>query len=161
MKNLRLIVALLAFFTLAVKTSALDFTIAGAGATQTGQGSNTGFGTQLSLEKFVSPHIMVGLAQGISYSDTTTSTLRFATEGLAHYNIQYTVLGFTNTAYAGASLRTGYGDGAHTFTAGPVVGNKWFVKPNVYVVTQVNYDVGINRAANNAVRYTLGLGVRF
>ena len=77
------------------------------------------------------------------------------------YNLDYKVAGFKNQAFAGAGASFGYGDGLPTWHAGPLIGNRFFVKDNVYILAQANYDVGLNNVADNAVRYTLGLGVRF
>lgn len=143
---------------LALSANALDFSIGGSGTTQTSGAQNTQFGADLRLEQFVTPAVSVGAIQSIAYS---SNDLRGATDLFSAYNINYKVFGLNNTVFAGVSTRVGYGDSFPTWTAGPLIGNRLFIKENVYVLTQVNYDVGLNRAADNTIRYSLGLGVRF
>lgn len=154
----KLLLLLMAILAVAFNVSALDFSIAGTGATQTQGTTSSAFGTSLRLEKFVVPSVSVGYIQGISVA---TPDVRGSSELFAAYNLDYKVFGFKNQAFAGASATFGYGDGLPTWHAGPLLGNRFFVKDNVYILAQANYDVGLNGAADNLVRYTLGLGVRF
>lgn len=148
----------MAVLAVAFNVSALDFSIAGTGATQTQGTTSSEFGTAVRLEKFVVPSVSVGYIQGISVA---TPEVRGSSELFAAYNLNYTVFGFKNQAFAGAGASFGYGDGLPTWHAGPLLGNRFFVKDNVYILAQANYDVGLNNVADNQVRYTLGLGVRF
>ena len=154
----KLLLSLMAVLAVAFNVSALDFSISGTGATQTQGDTSSAFGTALRLEKFVVPSVSVGYIQGISVA---TPNVRGSSELFAAYNLDYKVAGFKNQAFAGAGASFGYGDGLPTWHAGPLIGNRFFVKDNVYILAQANYDVGLNNVADNAVRYTLGLGVRF
>ena len=154
----KLLLSLMAVLAVAFNVSALDFSISGTGATQTQGTTSSEFGTALRLEHFATTNISVGYIQGIGVA---TPDVRGSSELFAAYNLNYTVLGIKNQAFAGAGATFGYGDGLPTWHAGPLLGNRFFVKDNVYILTQANYDVGLNNAADNAVRYTLGLGVRF
>jgi hypothetical protein len=154
----KLLLSLAAVLAVVFNVSALDFSISGTGATQTQGNTSSEFGTALRLEKFVIPSVSVGYIQGINVA---TPNVRGSSELFAAYNLNYKITGFTNQVFAGAGASFGYGDGLPTWHAGPLLGNRFFVKDNVYILTQVNYDVGLNNVADNAVRYTLGLGVRF
>lgn len=154
----KLLLSLMAVLAVALNVSALDFSIAGTGATQTQGTTSSEFGTAVRLEKFVVPSVSVGYIQGISVA---TPDVRGSSELFGAYNLDYKVFGYKNQAFAGAGATFGYGDGLPTWHAGPLLGNRFFVKDNVYILAQANYDVGLNNAADNQVRYTLGLGVRF
>jgi hypothetical protein len=154
------VLSLLAVFCAAVSVNALDFSVSGTGATQTQGNSESAFGTAFRLEKFVTDSVSFGAVQGVSYA-SAASTVRGSTELFGAYNLNYTVFGFKNTTFAGAASGVGYGDGAAEWTAGPLLGNRFFLKDNVYLLTQANYDVGLNPAASNSVRYTIGIGIRF
>ena len=90
-----------------------------------------------------------------------TPSVRGTSELFATYNVGYTLLKVKNQAYVGASGRIGYGNGGFVSTAGPLVGNRLFLKDNVYLFTQANYDVGLSGNVDNNVRYSVGLGARF
>jgi hypothetical protein len=157
MKKL-LLTAVLAFATVAFNASALDFAITGTGATQTQGSQRSAFSAELRLEKFVTTNISVAYVQGIC---TAAPAVRGTSELLVAYNKNYSLFGIKNQAYVGAGGRIGYGDAEFGASLGPVAGNRLFLKDNVYVLTQVNYDVGVNRATDNVVRYSVGLGARF
>ena len=152
------LLSLMAVLAIALNVSALDFSISGTGATQTQGSTSSAFGTALRLEKFVVPSVSVGYVQGINVA---TPDVRGSSELFAAYNLNYSIAKFKNQAFVGGSASLGYGNGVPTWYAGPLVGNRFFVKDNVYILTQANYDVGLNGVADNIVRYTLGLGVRF
>jgi len=154
----KLLTTLLATVALALNVSALDFAITGTGATQTTGTQASAFGAEARLEYFASTNVSVAYVQGIS---TATPDVRGTSELLAAYNLDYKLAGIKNQAYVGGGGRVGYGNGDFAASLGPVLGNRLFLKDNVYVLTQVNYDVGLNKATDNAVRYSLGLGARF
>lgn len=154
----KLLITLLATVALALNVSALDFAITGTGATQTTGNQASAFGAEARLEYFVTPKVSVAYVQGVS---TATPNIRGTSELLAAYNINYKFLGLKNQVYVGGSGRIGYGTGDFASSLGPVLGNRLFLKDNVYVLTQVNYDVGVNRTTDNTVRYSVGLGARF
>jgi len=154
----KLLLSLMAVLAVAFNVSALDFSIAGTGVTQTQGTTSSDFGTAIRLEHFATTNISVGYIQGINVA---TPDVRGSSELFAAYNLDYKVFGFKNQAFAGAGATFGYGDGLPTWHAGPLLGNRFFVKDNVYILAQANYDVGLNNVADNQVRYTLGLGVRF
>lgn len=154
----KLLLSLMAVLAVTFNLGALDFSIAGTGATQTQGTTDSVFGTAVRLEKFVSTNVSFGYIQGI---EVTTPDVRGSSELFGAYNLTYKVIGFTNQVFAGASAVFGYGNGLPTWHAGPIFGNRLFVKNNVYILAQANYDVGLNNVADNRVRYTLGLGVRF
>jgi hypothetical protein len=162
MKKLIITLASVVALASALTANALDFSVNGVGQTQTQGAKNTGFGTEFRFEKFnplsVSTNVSVAVVQGVSF---TEPNVRGTTELLGAYNLNYSVFKLKNQAYVGVGSRVGYGNGDFTWTAGPVVGNRLFLRDNVYVLAQVGYDLGINRAADNTVRYTLGLGARF
>lgn len=152
------LLSLLTVLAVAFNVSALDFSISGTGSTQTQGNTTSVFGTGVRLEQFVTTNISVGYIQGFSVA---TPNVRGSSELFAAYNLDYKIAGFKNQAFAGAGASFGYGDGLPTWYAGPLLGNRFFVKDDIYILTQANYDVGLNKASDNAVRYTLGLGVRF
>ena len=154
----KLLLSLMTVLAVTFNVGALDFSISGTGATQTQGNTSSIFGTALRLEKFVTTNISLGYVQGVSVA---TPNVRGSSELFAAYNLDYKVAGFKNQTFAGAGASFGYGDGLPAWYAGPLLGNRFFVRDNVYVLTQANYDVGLNNVADNAVRYTLGLGVRF
>jgi hypothetical protein len=154
----KLLLSLLAVLAVTFNVGALDFSIGGTGSTQTQKNTGSEFGTALRLEKFATTNISVGYIQGINVA---TPNVRGSSELFVAYNLDYKVVGFQNQTFAGAGASFGYGDGLPTWHAGPLLGNRFFVKDNVYILAQVNYDIGLNNVADNAVRYTLGLGVRF
>ena len=154
----KLLFALFAVATLAFNVSALDFAITGTGTTQTTGTQSSAFGAEVRLEKFVTSNVSVAYVQGIA---TATPTIRGTSELLVAYNLNYKVFGVDNQVYFGGSGRVGYGDGDFGASVGPVLGNRLFLSKNVYLLTQINYDVGVNRATDNTIRYGLGLGARF
>ena len=154
----KLLLSLMAVLAVVFNVSALDFSIAGTGVTQTQGTTSSDFGTAIRLEHFATTNISVGYIQGIGVA---TPDVRGSSELFAAYNLDYNVFGFTNQVFAGASAAFGYGNGLPTWHAGPILGNRLFVKNNVYILAQANYDVGLNNVVDNQVRYTLGLGVRF
>ena len=151
------LLALLTVAALAFSALAVDLSVGGSGTTaQTGQASK--FGTEIRLEQFVTTNVSVGIAQGLQIA---TPSVRGTSELFATYNVGYTLLKVKNQAYVGASGRIGYGNGGFVSTAGPLVGNRLFLKDNVYLFTQANYDVGLSGNVDNNVRYSVGLGARF
>lgn len=154
----KLLFALFAIAALAFNVSALDFAITGTGTTQTTGPQNSAFGAEARLETFVATNCSVAYVQGIS---TATSNVRGTSELLAAYNKNYKVFGVNNQVYIGGSGRVGYGDGGFGVSLGPVLGNRLFLSKNVYLLTQINYDIGLNRATDNTLRYGIGLGARF
>lgn len=153
----KLLTAVLALVLTAFSVSALDLAVAGSGTTQANKSSDSAVGLNIRLEQFATTNITVGFAQGVSYD----SNARFTSELFTAYNVNYSVFGLKNTVFAGAGGRVGYGKGDTGYSAGPLVGNRLFLRDNVYLLTQANYDVGLNRATDNVVRYTVGLGARF
>ena len=154
----KLLLSLAAFLAVAINISALDFSIGGTGVTQTQGKSSSEFGTALRLETFVLPKVSVGYVQGVTVA---TPNVRGTSELFGAYNLNYKVVGLTNQVFVGGGATVGYGNGAPTYHAGPLLGNRLFIKENVYVLAQVNYDVGLVKSTDNTLRYTLGLGVRF
>ena len=158
----KLLMALLAVLTLTLTASALDLSLVGSGSTQIQGTKDSSFGTELRLEQYVTTNLSLGVSQGFSYASSANSTLRGSTELFTAYNLHYSIFNVKNEVYVGAGTRVSYGDGDLVFTAGPLLGNRLFIRENVYVLTQANYDIAINNAASNDnIRYTLGLGVRF
>lgn len=93
---------------------------------------------------------------------SASNNTSFNTEGFAAYNINYSVFGVKNTVFAGGDVNFGYGSGVQgSWRGGPILGNRLFLAENVYILAQAAYDVGINSAPDNQMRYTLGLAVRF
>lgn len=158
MKN-TLLSVLTAFAFAIVSTltaSAFDVSLVGSGTTAQASKKSL-FGTELRLESFVTQNVSVGLNQGISYTGST----RGSSELFGAYNVNYNLFKVKNQAFLGGGGRISYGDDAPQWTAGPLVGNRIFLRKDVYILTQVSYDVGLNRHADNGLRYLLGLGVRF
>lgn len=156
----KLLLTLLTVLALSFNLSAFDFGITGTGTTATEKGNATSFGAGLRFEQFVyNDTVSVGLNQGISY-DSATENVRGSTELFTAYNINYKVLGVNNTLFAGGDARADYGNSTAWY-AGPLLGNRLFLTKNVYILTQANYDVGLNNTATDGLRYTLGLCVRF
>lgn len=155
MKNLIALIAAIGVFV--TQATAFDFSVSGTGTSQTQGNHDTAFGTAIRVETFVLSPFSLGLVQTFGVSDGA----QFNTELFGAYNVNYTVFGVTNTAFAGAAANYGYGNRVGAWYAGPLVGNRVFIRENVYVLAQANYDVGLNNAADNIVRYSLGIGVRF
>lgn len=152
----KLMLSLLVILSVAT-VQAYDFAVLGSGTTQTQGDKKSVFGTEVRFEKFVAPTLSAGVVQGLSYNAST----RGSSELFVAHNMNYNLFKVKNTLFAGADGRVGYGPNAPEWTAGPLIGNRIFLKENVYILAQVNYDVGLNRSAANGLRYTIGLGVRF
>jgi hypothetical protein len=150
--------SLLAVCMLTLNLFALDLAITGTGTTQTQNSQNTSFGTELRLEQFVAKNCSIGFVQGINVATPNT---RGTSELFTTYNVDYTLFGLKNQVYLGGDGRVGYGNGDIAWSVGPLAGNRLFLKDNVYILTQVNYDIGLNHNIDNSVRYSIGLGVRF
>ena len=154
------LIALLSIIT-ALTANALDFSIVGSGNTQTqGPTTPTQFATGLRFEAFVTDAISVGAVQ--SFGLTSANNVLFNTEVFAAYNINYTIFGMKNTVFAGGDANLAYGDGTQSaWQAGPILGNRFFLTDNTYILAQAAYDVALNSVSSNQVRYTLGLAFRF
>ena len=150
--------SLLTALTVSLSGNALDLAVTGTGTTQAHGDNSTAFGTEIRLEKFVNDKYSVGYVQGVSLDSTD---LRGTSELFVAYNLNYKVFGLKNQVYVGGGAKVGYGDQNFEASAGPVLGNRLFLKDDVYVLTQVNYDVGLNQTSDNVIRYSIGLGVRF
>ncbi len=149
------LIGVLTFTTFAV--SALDLTLSGTGTTQTQAARNTTFGANVGLDYYLNKNVSVGLIQGYSYG----TVQRAETDVNVRYNLPLTVKTLEVAPFVGVDGIAGYGNGQPNYAVSPVIGAKVFVKKDVYILGAVNYDIGLNKATDNAIRYTLGLGVRF
>lgn len=153
----KLVLAVLSAALTLFGANALDLAVAGTGTTQANKSTDSAVGLNVRFEEFATTNITVGFTQGVSYD----SDVRFTSELFTAYNVSYKVFGLKNSVFVGGGGRVGYGKGDTGYSAGPLVGNRLFLRDNVYLLTQANYDIGLSKAVDNAVRYTVGLGVRF
>lgn len=153
----KLIATIVTIMALTTRTTAFDFSVSGTGASQTSNGHDTTFGTAIRAETFVLAPLSIGVVQTFGVADGAN----FNTELFAAYNYDYIVFGVKNTAFAGAGASYAYGNRAGAWYAGPLVGNRVFVKEDVYILAQANYDFDLNNNPSDTVRYSLGIGVRF
>lgn len=170
-KLMAVIVSMVAFVTSvmsadsAFDTNAWSLTISGVGNTAVNGGA-TAFGTDVGVSyagAFGLPaQLDTGLRQGIYYvNNTTGDTIGGRTALFGDWNVQlYKKL----YAFAGAEVASQYGFGKTKWTAGPEVGVKYFVKKDVYLYGQVNYNFQLNDRKGSDLdnlSYGLGLGLRF
>jgi len=140
--------------------SAADFSILGSGTTPVNSSAaNTAFATAVRLETFLTDAISAGVVQSFGVA---TDAAKFNSEVFGAYNVNYSIFGVKNTVFAGGAVNLGYGQAEQaSWAGGPLLGNRLFLTDNIYVLAQANYDFAISPAANNALRYSLGLAFRF
>jgi len=140
--------------------NAADFSMLGSGTTPVNSSAaNTAFATAVRLETFLTDAISAGAVQSFGVA---TDAAKFNTEAFAAYNVNYSIFGVKNTVYGGGAANLGYGQAEQAnWAGGPLLGNRLFLSDNVYILAQANYDFAISPAANNALRYSLGLAFRF
>lgn len=156
----KLLLTLVALLGLVINTHAFDFGISGSGTTQTQATRNTAFSAGVTLETATYKHVSVGVTQEIGVG----SNLQGATELFTHYNLSYQLFSHEFAPFIGADARVVYGENLVAgYTAGPSVGAKLFLKKDVYVLGQVNYDFNLHNSpgSDGVLRYILGLGVRW
>ena len=142
-------------------TNAWSLTIAGSGTTTT-QTASTSFGADVGLSYSgfagLPTQLETGVRQGFGYS-SEGEVMVGRTALAADWNIQvYKKL----YVFAGAEAAVKYGNTSPVWTAGPEAGVKYFVKKDVYLLGQVNYDFNLTDSdQSDAMRYLVGFGIRF
>lgn len=150
----------------AYDTNAWSLTLSGVGNTAVNGGA-TAFGTDIGVSyagAFGLPsQLDTGVRQGIYYANNAVGdTIGGRTALFADWNVQiYKKL----YAFAGVEAASTYGFGKTQWTAGPEIGVKYFLKKDVYLAGQVNYDFQLNGRNGNTdldnIRYGVGFGIRF
>jgi hypothetical protein len=118
-------------------------------------------GISFELGYFVSKELMVGVRQGISWSDAggPGSFMDGSTRIVANYHFDMDKW----QPYVGASLGYAYGDLTEDdWFAGPELGVKYFVNSTTYVDLVVAYDFLLCEGLDEgSYRYGLGIGFRW
>jgi hypothetical protein len=141
-----------------------EFTLQGTGTSDDELENNT-LSLEFSLGYFLSKNLELGLRQGIGYSDPKdgNDTWNASTRGFADYHIDLQQW----QPFLGVNFGYLYGDDVNeSWTAGPEVGVKYFVKPNTFIHLLVEYNATFDDAdtADEAFDdgrfvYALGMGI--
>jgi hypothetical protein len=137
-----------------------EFTMAGSGTSDNGF-DNTAFGMSASIGWFATDQFEWGLRQDVGVTDTDGGATDF-TGGTRLFLDYHLNLGNWQP-FAGVSFGALYGDNVDkTFSAGPELGIKYYVKPKTFILLNASYQFDVKESADSGTTfYTAGLGFNF
>lgn len=137
-----------------------EFTLSGSGTSDKGFDNNS-FGFTASIGWFTTDSVLWGLRQNIGVSDTEVGGTDFSgsTTGFVDYHFDFEQW----QPFVGASIGASYGDNVKdSFSAGPELGVKYYVKPKTFVLVSGTYLFNVEESASDgSFIYTTGLGFNF
>lgn len=143
-----------------------EFTLGGSGVSNKDFDDSLG-GVSASLGEYVNQQLLVGIRQGINYSNPSNSGSAWngSTFAFADYNFGRDVL----RPFVGANLGGIYGDSIRdSFGAGLEAGAKYYVQPRTFIYAMVQYswlfrhgkDID-DRFSNGQFVWNVGVGFSF
>jgi hypothetical protein len=137
-----------------------EFTLSGSGSSSKGLDNNA-FSFTTSIGWFTTDSWLWGLRQNVGVSDPKDGDTDFSgsTTGFVDYHFDFDHW----QPYLGASLGATYGDNVDSsFSAGPELGIKYYVKPKTFILLGANYLFNVKESAGDgSFIYSTGLGVNF
>jgi len=145
-----------------------EITIGGGGTTSEDV-DGTDFDFDGELGYYLDRHWLVGVRQGVGFSDTTGGDNDFV--GDTTVFVDYHFDGFGEfRPFVGANLGFTYGESVtDTFSGGPEAGLKWYVKPETFLFGRARFDYLFDDGdegsgddfGDGRFVYTVGVGFNF
>lgn len=145
-----------------------ELMVAGSGSSDVDFDNNR-LNLSVSFAQFLTDAASLGVRQDVHWvdPDVGSSILRGATDVFAHWH--FGEPGAMVRPFLGVNVGYFYGDElTNTWVAGPELGAKWYVQPQTFILTQIDYQWTFTDADDidenwddGRFRYQVGVGYNF